>query len=99
MLGAYCGLAAWSYAVVGCRAAVYMVMVASSSSARFCLVLGDSAPYGVHIPTDQVIGELGLGLGFQDFTTHDLRKRGDKWKGNPQRHKIPLKESVVILKK
>jgi len=67
--------------------------------ARFCLVLGDSAPYGIHIPTDQVIGELGLGLGFQDYTTHDLRKRGDKWKGNPQRHKIPLKECVVILKK
>jgi len=66
---------------------------------RFCLVLGDSAPYGVHIQTDQMIGELGLGLGFRNFEYDELRKRGGKWKGNPQRHRVPLREGVVVLTK
>lgn len=66
---------------------------------RFCLVLGDSAPYGVHIQTDQMIGELGLGVGFSKFDYNELRKRGGKWKDNPQRHKVPLREGVVILTK
>jgi DNA modification methylase len=65
----------------------------------FCLVLGDSAPYGVHIQTDQIIGKLGLGLGFSDFKYEELRQRGGKWKENPQRHNIPLREGVVILTK
>ena len=67
--------------------------------ATFCLVLGDSAPYGVHIQTDQVIGQLGLGIGFSHFMYQELRRRGEKWKGNPQRHKVGLREGVVILKK
>lgn len=66
---------------------------------HFCLVLGDSAPYGVHIQTDQIIGKLGLGLGFSDFKYEELRQRGGKWKENPQRHNIPLREGVVILTK
>jgi DNA modification methylase len=64
-----------------------------------CLVLGDSAPYGVHIPTDDVIGQLGLGLGFKDYQYHLLRSRGGKWKDNPQRHSVPLREGVVLLRK
>jgi DNA modification methylase len=66
---------------------------------HFVLVLGDSAPYGVHIPTDDYIGKLALGLGFSDFKYHQLRKRGDKWRDNPQRHSVPLREGVVILRK
>lgn len=64
---------------------------------RFCLVLGDSAPYGVHIPTDELIGQLGLGLGFGKVEYHQLRQRGGKWKDNPQRHDVPLREGIVIL--
>jgi len=66
---------------------------------HFCLVLGDSAPYGVHIQTDRIIGELGIGIGFKNYTLHELRTRGDKWKENPQRHKVGLRETVVVLKK
>lgn len=62
-------------------------------------VLGDSAPYGVHIPTDQLIGEIGCCIGFDNYTIEILRKRGDKWKSNPQRHDIALQESIVILEK
>lgn len=67
--------------------------------AHFCLVLGDSAPYGIHIPTDEYIGQLGLGIGFRKYSYHQLRTRGDKWKANPQRHNIPLREGVVVLEK
>lgn len=66
---------------------------------HFCLVLGDSAPYGIHIATDELIGQLGLGIGFQHFDYHILRQRGGKWKANPQRHNVPLREGIVILTK
>lgn len=62
-------------------------------------VLGDSAPYGVHIPTDQLIGDIGLNVGFKSYEIEVLRTRGDKWKANPQRHSIPLREGIVILQK
>lgn len=62
-------------------------------------VLGDSAPYGVHIPTDKLIAEIGLRLGFDNYEIDVLRERGGKWKANPQRHNVPLRESIVILEK
>jgi DNA modification methylase len=62
-------------------------------------VLGDSAPYGVHIPTDEVIGKIGLGVGFADYGIEVLRARGGKWKDNPQRHDVALRESIVTLQK
>lgn len=66
---------------------------------HFCLMLGDSAPYGVHIKTDELVGELGLGLGFSGYDYHELRSRGDKWKDNPQRHNVKLREGIIILRK
>lgn len=66
---------------------------------HFLLVLGDSAPYGVHIATETLIGELGLGVGFSQYDYDELRQRGTKWKNNPQRHKVPLREGVLILRK
>ena len=62
-------------------------------------VLGDSAPYGVHIPTEKYIGELALGLGFKKFEIETIRKRGDKWANNPQRHSVPLQESILTILK
>jgi hypothetical protein len=62
-------------------------------------VLGDSAPYGVHIPTDDLIGKIGLGVGFSDYRMDTLRERGGKWKDNPQRHNVLLRESIVTLVK
>ena len=63
------------------------------------LILGDSAPYGVHIPTDKIIGELGVNIGFSDYKIEVLRNRGEKWKDHPQRHGVKLQESLVILSK
>lgn len=68
-------------------------------SSPFILVLGDSAPYGVHVPTDELICQLAIDIGFSDCTIEVLRTRGDKWAANPQRHKVPLRESIVTLLK
>jgi DNA modification methylase len=67
--------------------------------APFVLILGDSAPYGVHIPTEEYLGKLALGIGFRRYGMRLLRGRGDKWGHNPQRHKVALKESILTLEK
>ena len=69
------------------------------NGAKYLLILGDSAPYGVHVPTETYIGEIGLGVGFKHYHIKELRTRGDKWKGNPQRHHVPLRESILVLEK
>ncbi len=73
---------------------VYRVMKRDS---EFVLVLGDSAPYGVYIPTEEYLGELGLAVGFGGYRVRELRERGGKWGHNPQRHKVMLKESLLTL--
>lgn len=65
----------------------------------FVLVLGDSAPYGIHVATDELIGRLGVAVGFSNFSIEVIRKRGEKWSGNTQRHKVPLRESIVTITK
>lgn len=66
---------------------------------QMVLVLGDSAPYGVHIPTDELIGQLGESIGFSGYELEVLRQRGGKWGHNSQRHQVPLRESIVTLTK
>lgn len=73
---------------------VYQVL---KSGQPFILVLGDSAPYGVHVRTDELIGEIALAAGFSNFDIQVIRTRGDKWAGNSQRHKVPLRESIVSI--
>jgi len=65
----------------------------------FTLVLGDSAPYGVYIPTHEYLARLGLGIGFASCQFEQLRARGDKWRANPQRHKVALNELILTLTK
>lgn len=67
--------------------------------AKALYILGDSAPYGVHIPTDVLIGEIGVAIGFDKFDVQILRERGGKWEKNPQRHNVMLRETVVTLYK
>lgn len=62
-------------------------------------ILGDSAPYGVHIPTDELIGKIGTAIGFKKYDIQVLRERGGKWANNPQRHTVKLRESIVTLNK
>lgn len=63
------------------------------------MVLGDSAPYGIHVPTDVLVGRIGKAIGFRDYDVNVLRKRGDKWPGNTQRHHVALRESIITLTK
>lgn len=67
--------------------------------ASFFLILGDSAPYGIHILTEEYLGRLALALGFRKYRIHNLRERGGKWKNNPQRHKVMLKEGILVIEK
>lgn len=66
---------------------------------QFILVLGDSAPYGVYIPTDEIIGRLGVAVGFSRYEIEVLRTRGGKWAHNTQRHHVPLHESILTITK
>lgn len=74
----------------------YRVLKPGSS---FLLILGDSAPYGIYIPTDIYLGEIGRAIGFARYEVEELRTRGGKWKDNPQRHDVPLKECILTLQK
>jgi len=67
------------------------------SGAAFVLVVGDSAPYGVHIPTERWLGELAIGLGYRRYDIEQIRTRGGKWSANPQRHSVPLRESILTI--
>lgn len=62
-------------------------------------IVGDSAPYGVFVPTDDYIAEIGLAVGFRKAKVQQLRTRGDKWRGNTQRHHVALSESIITLTK
>ena len=72
---------------------------ALKSGTRAVFILGDSAPYGVHIPTDTFIGEIGCSIGFADYKLTVLRKRGGRWKSSPHTHGVALRESAVELLK
>ncbi|MFX0113181.1 MAG: DNA methyltransferase [Candidatus Hodarchaeota archaeon] len=65
---------------------------------KYVLVLGDSAPYGVYVPTEEYLGAIGKAVGFSSYRIHKMRKRGGKWKSAPK-HSVPLRESVLILQK
>ena len=75
---------------------VYRVLKPNTNA---LFVLGDSAPYSVHIPTDDLIGKIALGVGFSEYDIEILRTRGGKWKANPQRHSVALREAIVVLRK
>lgn len=60
----------------------------------YCLyVVGDSALYDVHVKTDVIIGDIGKSLGFDLVDIEILRKR------KATRHKLELRESIVVLRK
>ncbi len=75
---------------------VYCVLKPHGS---FVMVLGDSAPYGVHILTEEYLGRLAVAIGFRGYRTQHLRERGRKWAHNPQRHKVMLKEGMLWIGK
>jgi len=71
------------------------------SGTHFLMVLGDSAPYGVHVPTDLYLGRIGEEIGFNFNDVYEIRERGDQWKSikGSRRHDVDLRESIVLLEK
>jgi len=70
--------------------------------AYYGMVLGDSAPYGVHIPTDDYLAKIGKHVGFRESKIFVLRERGGKWKylvDKKIRHGVQLRESLILFKK
>ena len=61
------------------------------------LILGDSAPYGVYVPTTEILGEISKSVGFNDYEIYKIRSRGTKWKSLKNRHSIELSENVLVL--
>ena len=70
--------------------------------AYYGMVLGDSAPYGIHIPTDEYLAKIGRHVGFREAKIFVLRERGSKWSyivNAGRRHSVKLRESLVLFKK
>ncbi len=68
-----------------------------SPNSKAYLILGDSAPYGVYIPTTQILGEMALSTGFYNYSIYKIRTRGTKWKSLSNRHNIELSENILEL--
>lgn len=62
----------------------------SAEGALVCFVVGDSAPYGVHVPVERWLGELAVAAGFESYRFEKTRDRNVKWKN--RKHRVPLQE-------
>ena len=62
---------------------------------KVCFVVGDSAPYGIYVPTEQWLGELALEAGFESYSFEKVRDRNIKWKN--RKHRVPLKEGFLWI--
>ena len=62
------------------------------------LILGDSAPYGILVPTTEILGRISQNIGFNTFNIHKIRSRGTKWKTLKHRHSLELTENVLVIK-
>lgn len=68
---------------------------ASAPGVRVCYVVGDSAPYGVHVPVEKWLGELAMNSGFKSWTFDKVRDRNIKWKN--RKHTHPLHEGRLWI--
>jgi DNA modification methylase len=66
-------------------------------NSRAYLILGDSAPYGIYVPTTEILGEIAMSVGFNNYEIYKIRSRGTKWKCLKNRHSIELSENVLVL--
>ncbi len=65
----------------------------TAPNAQVCFVIGDSAPYSVHVPVDDWMGRLAVASGFRSFTFVKTRDRNVKWKN--RKHRVPLHEGQL----
>lgn len=68
---------------------------ASAPGVKVCYVVGDSAPYGVHVPVERWLAELALSAGFKSWSFEKVRDRNTKWKN--RKHDHPLHEGRLWI--
>lgn len=68
----------------------------TKENSTICLVIGDSAPYGVHAPVERWFGELALAYGFKSWEFEKIRDRNIKWKN--RKHDVLLQEGRLWIK-
>ena len=66
------------------------------NDSRICLVIGDSAPYGIHVPVEKWLGKLALSTGFSNYHFEKIRDRNIKWKNRT--HNVLLHEGRLWIK-
>lgn len=67
-----------------------------SSPSNVCFVIGDAAPYGVHVPAEQWLGRLAVASGFEEYRFERTRDRNVKWKN--RKHDVPLCEGRLWVR-
>lgn len=67
----------------------------TTPGATVCFVIGDSAPYGIHVPAERWLGELALAAGFANWRFEKLRDRNIKWDNRV--HDVPLHEGNLWI--
>lgn len=68
----------------------------TSNDSLVCFVIGDSAPYGIHVPVDRWLAEQAIAAGFKSYTFEKTRDRNVKWKN--RKHRVPLHEGRLWIK-
>lgn len=61
-----------------------------ADGASVCMVIGDSAPYGVYVPVIPWLERLATAAGFGAARFERSRARNTKWKN--RKHRVPLQE-------
>lgn len=56
-------------------------------------VIGDAAPYGVHIPVERWLGRIAVARGFSRYAFEKIRDRNTKWRN--RKHSVPLQEGYL----
>lgn len=60
-----------------------------------CIVIGDSAPYGVYVPVHEWLAVMALSVGFNETRFEKTRDRNVKWKN--RKHRVPLCEGRLWI--
>src|SRR5258708_30535260 len=57
----------------------------TTANAKVCFVIGDSAPYVIHLPVETWMGQLALAAGFRSWSFEKTRDRNVTWKNRKHR--------------
>jgi hypothetical protein len=74
----------------------YSLRTLCKQNSTVCFVIGDAAPYGVHLPVEKWLGQLAIAAGFKNFSFEKIRDRNMKWKN--RKHTVPLHEGRSWIK-